>query len=98
MERSRRHDVAARFGGEEIVLVLPGLDAEHGLDVIERLREAFADLDFGPEGPANLTFSAGLAVVPGHATDREKLFRMADKALYEAKDAGRNRAVVLREA
>lgn len=97
-EGSRKHDVAARFGGEEFVLVLPGLDAERGLEVIDRLRESFSELDFGTDGPANLTFSAGLAVVPDHATDREKLFKMADIALYEAKNAGRNRVVIVQEA
>ncbi|MFC4260808.1 diguanylate cyclase [Marinobacter lacisalsi] len=91
---SRKHDVAARFGGEEFVLVLPGLNAERGRDVVDRLRQAFSELDFGPGGPANLTFSAGLAVVPDHATDRESLFKTADNALYEAKDTGRNRVVI----
>ncbi|GGY58997.1 diguanylate cyclase [Marinobacter zhanjiangensis] len=91
---SRKHDVAARFGGEEFVLVLPGLDATRGREVVDRLRHAFTELDFGPDGPANLTFSAGLAVVPDHATDRENLFKMADRALYEAKETGRNRVVI----
>lgn len=93
-EGSRKHDVAARFGGEEFVLVLPGLDATRGREVIERLLKAFSELDFGVGGPGNLTFSAGLAVVPDHASDRENLFKMADRALYQAKEAGRNRVVV----
>lgn len=93
-EGSRKHDVAARFGGEEFVLVLPGLDAGQGREAVERLLKAFTELDFGPDGPASLTFSAGLAVVPDHATNRDKLFRVADKALYEAKEAGRNRVVI----
>jgi diguanylate cyclase (GGDEF)-like protein len=94
-EGSRKHDVAARFGGEEFVLVLPGLDARRGCEVVERLLTSFSELDFGPGGPTNLTFSAGLAVVPDHATERERLFRMADRALYEAKETGRNRLVVV---
>ncbi|MFL1485712.1 diguanylate cyclase [Marinobacter sp. LN3S78] len=93
-EGSRKHDVAARFGGEEFVLVLPGLDATRGREVVERLLKAFSELDFGAGGPDNLTFSAGLAVVPDHASDRENLFKMADRALYRAKEAGRNRVVV----
>lgn len=91
---SRKHDVAARFGGEEFVLVLPGLDAQRGREVVERLLERFNSLGFGAGGPAGLTFSAGLAVVPDHATDRENLFKVADRALYRAKDSGRNRVVV----
>ena len=95
---SRKHDVAARFGGEEFVLVLPGLGVSRGRAVVERLLEDFSHLQFGPDGPSGLTFSAGLAVVPDHATDRDSLFRMADRALYRAKDQGRNRVVVQGDA
>lgn len=91
---SRKQDVAARFGGEEFVLVLPGLDPESAREVVGRLKGEFAALDFRPNGPGRLTFSAGLACVPGHASDREALFRMADRALYQAKDEGRDRVVI----
>lgn len=91
---SRKHDVAARFGGEEFVLILPGQDLEAAREVVERLKSRFSNLDFRPEGPTNLTFSAGLACVPAHASDRETLFRMADKALFQAKEEGRNRVLI----
>lgn len=91
---SRGHDVAARFGGEEFVLVLPGLDSQRAVEVVERLKAEFAALEFGTGGPAGLTFSAGLAGIPDHAEDRENLFKMADRALYQAKESGRNRVVV----
>lgn len=91
---SRKHDVAARFGGEEFVLVLPGLDATRAKEVVERLLEAFAALSFSSGGLSALTFSAGVATVPEQATDRENLFKMADRALYQAKEAGRNRVVI----
>ncbi|UZD66104.1 diguanylate cyclase [Marinobacter sp. AN1] len=91
---SRKQDVAARFGGEEFVLVLPGIDPQSALEVVGRLRSAFSDMDFSPGGPVRLTFSAGLACVPGHASDRETLFRMADRALYQAKEQGRDRVVI----
>ncbi|MCK7544884.1 diguanylate cyclase, partial [Marinobacter bryozoorum] len=91
---SRKQDVAARFGGEEFVLVLPGLDPEGALEVIGRLRGEFSAMDFSPGGPERLTFSAGLACVPEHASEREALFRLADRALYQAKDEGRDRAVI----
>ncbi|MFW5825590.1 MAG: diguanylate cyclase, partial [Marinobacter sp.] len=93
-EGSRKQDVAARFGGEEFVLVLPGLDGERAREVVERLKSRFGEQDFGPDGPANLTFSAGLACVPAHACDRETLLRLADRALYRAKDEGRDRGVI----
>lgn len=91
----RRHDVAARFGGEEFVLVLPGLGPAEAAEVVERLLSEFRERDFGPKGPRRITFSAGVAAVPGHARDRDTLFRMADRALYEAKSSGRNRVVIL---
>lgn len=91
----RRHDVAARFGGEEFVLVLPGLGSAEAAEVVGRLLAEFRDLDFGPKGPRRLTFSAGVASVPTHARDRETLFRAADRALYDAKSGGRNRVVIL---
>ncbi len=93
-EGSRKHDVAARFGGEEFVLVLPGQDLGAAHEVIERLKRRFSELDFRPGGPANLTFSAGLACIPTHASDRETLFRTADRALFRAKDEGRNRVLI----
>lgn len=92
---SRKHDVAARFGGEEFVLVLPGLGAGRAREVIERILARFREMDFGVDGLQGLTFSAGLAVVPADGSDRETLFRVADNALYQAKDTGRNRIVRL---
>lgn len=93
-EECRKHDVATRFGGEEFVLVFPGLAAGPATDVIERLQRSFRECIF-TGGLSGLTFSAGLATVPGHARDRETLFKMADRALYQAKDGGRDQVRVL---
>ncbi|SFR80356.1 PAS domain S-box-containing protein/diguanylate cyclase (GGDEF) domain-containing protein [Marinobacter daqiaonensis] len=93
-DESRKHDVVARFGGEEFVLVLPGIGADQAREVIERMQDRFRAMSFGPDGPTNLTFSAGLAVIPGHARDRETLFRLADRGLYRAKEEGRDRLVI----
>lgn len=93
-EGSRKQDAAARMGGEEFVMVLPGLDPAGAALVIERLKTSFKAFDFSPEGPAGLTFSGGLACVPDHGTDRQTLFRIADRALYRAKAEGRDRLVI----
>ena len=79
----RPSDVLARYGGEEFVLLIPTCDLESGLEVVERLRE------MGAEGP---TCSAGLAVWNGEESP-DALISRADRALYEAKRAGRDRAL-----
>ena len=88
----RPYDVAARVGGEELLLVLPGTRRERAADVAERLRERIAELVV--EGlPERVTASAGVAELgPGETT--EALLSRADAALYEAKHRGRDRVVV----
>jgi len=79
----RGEDAIVRFGGEEFLLVLPNCGPEQSADVVERLRSVT---------PGALTCSAGLAVWDLFE-DLDDLLRRADAALYEAKDAGRDRLV-----
>ncbi|MDX1800832.1 MAG: histidine kinase N-terminal 7TM domain-containing protein [Marinobacter sp.] len=90
-QSSREMDVACRFGGEEFVLIMPVATAEQAQARVSQLLGRFSQRDFRPDGPQCVTFSAGIAMVPGCATDRQSLFRAADEALYDAKAAGRNR-------
>jgi diguanylate cyclase (GGDEF)-like protein len=86
---SRTLDVVARIGGEEFVALLPQGDAEATLAYAERIRSAFASAVEVP----NVTISAGVvAAVSPDAV--EELLQAADSALYAAKHAGRDRAVV----
>jgi diguanylate cyclase (GGDEF)-like protein len=92
----RSTDVACRYGGEEFVVLLPGADVEAARARAERLRElveqvgtAQAGRIFGP-----MTLSVGLAVFPDHAVSGRALLEADDRALYEAKQQGRNRVVV----
>jgi len=89
-ENMRAGDVLARLGGEEFVLLLPGMDAERAAEVCERLRERIAR-ERWPALPAaqRVTASIGLASAPGY--ELAGLMRRADAALYEAKRGGRNR-------
>jgi diguanylate cyclase len=80
----REVDMLARYGGEEFIALLPGCPADEGTRVLDRLREVT------PEGQ---TFSAGIAEWDGQETCEELVAR-ADSALYEAKNAGRDRFVV----
>jgi len=88
-------DVLARYGGEEFIVLLPGLIAEEGLHAAERIRRAVAEQEFILEGARlKITVSCGVAAFPDHASDVASLTKAADWALYEAKEAGRNRVVV----
>jgi diguanylate cyclase (GGDEF)-like protein len=94
---TRQGETAARVGGEEFGLLLPGSDAAAARDAAERVRAAIAAVDTRlPDGSAvRVTASAGVAstaILPD-ATQRQ-LYRAADEALYAAKAAGRNRTVV----
>lgn len=87
----RRHDLFARFGGEEFTLLLPETTAEAARLLLERIRQELDSLPMQHEqGRFNMTVSAGIATwQPGDTL--ETLFRRADQALYRAKSDGRNR-------
>jgi diguanylate cyclase (GGDEF)-like protein len=90
----RDSDFAARFGGEEFVVLVPG-DSTDAVRLAERLRRAVAQLELpqlGPEG--RVTVSIGVASFPEQATNAAELFERADQALYVAKGSGRNRTIV----
>ena len=87
----RRGDVAARYGGDEFGVLLHGADMETALEVAERIRERVAELWVG-RGDAATTISIGVATLAGHA-DSEELLASADRAMYAAKEGGRNRVV-----
>lgn len=89
----RAGDVACRFGGEEFLLVQPGLAASDAPPRAETLREAVSGLELSHNGMAlgNVTISVGVATYPEHAADRTALVKRADEALYRAKRGGRNR-------
>jgi diguanylate cyclase (GGDEF)-like protein len=87
-KRLRSFELVYRLGGEEFLIVLPGVDGKAGLEVAERLREAVAQTR--PQG-IPITISAGLSAGSGEDVEYDTLFRAADAALYDAKRAGRNR-------
>jgi diguanylate cyclase (GGDEF)-like protein len=93
----RPGDVAARYGGDEFVVVLPDTDAEHAYAIAESIRKAIEACEW-LEGEdvdlSRVTASVGVAAFPLHAGDAESLFRKADAAMYAAKRAGKNRVTV----
>ena len=88
----RQIDLAARVGGEEFALILPGTDARGAFLVGERLRDAVRETFAKDAVP--ITISFGIAGFPAHAETAASLLRAADEALYAAKESGRNRTVI----
>ncbi len=87
----RKSDVACRFGGEEFLVLLPGLYQDQAVNRAEVLREKFAQASLEAEFLySQVTISIGVSNYPLHGSNTSDLFRIADKALYRAKDAGRN--------
>lgn len=89
---TRAADCAARFGGEEFAVLLPGMNATQSQEIAETIRRK---VELWSEGQAGVTVSIGVAsMTPVPAQHWSVLFEAADKALYAAKDLGRNRCVV----
>jgi diguanylate cyclase (GGDEF)-like protein len=88
-EELRGVDSAARYGGEEFAVILPQAGPDGALVVAERLRSRIEKTEF--PGVGCITASFGVATFPLHASSRDLLMTTADRALYQAKRAGRNR-------
>jgi diguanylate cyclase (GGDEF)-like protein len=84
----RETDMAARLGGEEFALLLPGTDAVGAVKAAERIRKALASTSIPNVG--TVTVSMGVATAPEDAAAEEELVRVADARLYAAKARGRN--------
>jgi diguanylate cyclase (GGDEF)-like protein len=91
----RQSDFVGRYGGEEFIALLPDTAREGGVKLAEKLREAIEALEI-LELDGGLSASFGVAMMPGDAVTRDQLVRAADRALYAAKNAGRNRVEVVR--
>lgn len=85
----RAVDTAARFGGDEFVIILPQANPDGAMLVAERLRKRISEMEVPDYG--QVTASFGVATFPAHASSRDTLLVAADRALYNSKDAGRNR-------
>ncbi|PWF55743.1 GGDEF domain-containing protein [Massilia glaciei] len=96
----REYDSVGRYGGEELLVVLPTCDARNALEVAERIRlSVCAQPILTPAGPVSASVSLGVSVLFDETVLRySELIQLADQALHEAKNSGRNQVVLARSA
>lgn len=95
----RKIDLMFRYGGEEFVVLLPGASAESARRTAERIRGIVARAEHRLESGKRIkvTISVGGCIYPSQAQNEGQLFRAADRALYDAKEEGKNRVVFIGE-
>jgi len=89
----RASDVCGRVGGDEFMLAIARAGFEGTEQIVDRLRERIASMQFGPAGE-RVTLSVGISEFPRHSLSQEELMQLADGAMYWAKSNGRNRTFV----
>ncbi len=96
----RRSDIVCRYGGEEMLVVMPDCNLDEGVKKAGAVREGIRSLILRSDGVElpSVTVSIGVAIYPDHALDRVELVSCADQALYRAKKSGRDRVVVAETA
>ncbi|MFB3920918.1 MAG: diguanylate cyclase [Terriglobia bacterium] len=94
--RTRKEDIACRYGGEEFLLILPNASLEICFRRAELVRKAARALNLTYRGQSlgQISLSSGVAVFPHHGATAQTLLRTADAALYRAKAEGRDRVIV----
>ena len=91
----RTNDIAARYGGEEFLMILPQSNAQGAFKIAERVREEMMKISFtGNESNFAVTVSCGVAEFNKDCESINELITVADRALYEAKNGGRNKTIL----
>ena len=91
----RKSDLTIRYGGEEFLVLLTDQEKLTTVKVAEKIRKSVESklFDIGEKG-IHITISIGVALYPEHSYNFEEVVKMADSALYKAKQSGRNRVVL----
>lgn len=96
--KSRTQDLFARYGGEEFIILMPNTQLNNALKLAERIRTELENAAFKIEQDTlNLTISAGIAEIDTQKANLEEGIKQADKALYKAKNNGRNQSKLFTE-
>ncbi len=96
-QRFRSNDVIGRLGGEEFGIVISGTDGPTSKTICDQVRVSFSDTRFGTgDNRFSCNFSVGIAEFPNFQSSAE-IMEAADKALYEAKDTGRNQVIISKQ-
>lgn len=93
----RKTDLVARYGGEEFIAILPATDTKTAVSIAERIRESIATEPMPKLNDIvvpSITCSLGVATYPIHADNKNNIIKVADIALYKAKQGGRNRVEI----
>lgn len=91
----RERDMAGRYGGEEFLVILSNSDSKQGMDVAERIRKRIESFDFTYDGKKiPVTVSLGVAQMKKEHAVATDIYKAADKALYESKHTGKNKATL----
>lgn len=96
---ARKEDLPCRYGGEEFALALVGMSAEKAVQKAEEIRQKIEELDIHYNGKPlpKITISCGVAAIPEHGGTQSACIKEADKALYRAKENGRNRVELAKQ-
>jgi len=89
----RECDLVGRYGGEEFIVLLPETELDQARNLALRLRQALTTMELPDASMSPVTMSCGIAAYPGNADTMEALLAEADRAMYRAKEAGRDRVV-----
>ena len=97
----RQSDIAARYGGEEFLIIMPETSSQDGFCAAERLRQKVSlwrfEVDSHKDKTIQFTISIGVCSFPQYGRDPKELISLADVALYQAKQKGKNKVAVYRE-
>ena len=94
LDRTRDDDYVSRYGGDEFAIILPGMGIEKAFQRAEEIRQELKSMRFSfSDHYQPITISAGVASHPEHGKTNDELFSAADSALYQAKQAGKNRTI-----